>query len=190
MCFYITATLPKITKLEEFRNIFNNYNMAFTPITNEVVQSQLRMGDMYLRATKTYCDCDTILGSLNKLKDYQTLLNSKKVKTLRKKKWTDEQIDKWIKEKLKNREIKVGRKFSQMERDEEIKRWMDFLHSLLDPKIVSRIGLLKHWYNKGLQNEEIIIKRTERVEVNDISPELLLNLEEDVLYEFFLSYGF
>ena len=77
-----------------------------------------------------------------------------------------------------------------MERDEEIKRWMEFLHSLLDPKIVSRIGLLKHWYNKGLQNEEIIIKRTERVEVNDISPELLLNLEEDVLYEFFLSYGF
>jgi len=130
------------------------------------------------------------LGSLNKLKEYQTLLNSKKVKTLRKKKWTEEEIDKWIKEKLKKREVKVGRSINPMERDGKIKRWMDFLHSLLDTKNVNRIGLLKHWYNKRLQNEEIIIKRTERVDVNEISPEFLLNLEEDVLYEFFPSYGF
>ena len=190
MCFYVTATLPKIIKLEELRNIFNNYNMAFNPIQNKVVQSQLRKGDMYLRATKAYCDCDTILGSLNKLKDYQTLLNSKKVKTLRKNKWTEEEIDKWIKEKLKKRELKVGRKFSPMERDKKIKRWMDFLHSLLDTKMVARIGLLKHWYNKGLQNEDIIIKRIERVDVNEISSKSLLNLEEDVLYEFFPSYVF
>ena len=42
MCFYITATLPKNTKLEELRNVFNKYNMAFSPLKNANVSYQLR----------------------------------------------------------------------------------------------------------------------------------------------------
>ena len=74
MCFYITATLPNGTDLPSLKGIFNKFDMAFTPIRNDIVQSQLRPGEMYFRATKDYCDCDTVIGSLNTLKDYQTLL--------------------------------------------------------------------------------------------------------------------
>lgn len=55
-------------------------------LKNANVSYQLRPEELYFRATKDYCDCDTILGSLNRLNEYQTLLNSKKVKALRKKK--------------------------------------------------------------------------------------------------------
>lgn len=191
MCFYITATLPKDVDLEQFKDIFNEYNMAFNPIENDNIQSQLRTGELYFRATKDYCDCDTILGSLNKLQKYQNLLNSQKVRTLKKKKWTDEEIDKWIKEKLqKEASSTIGKKVTPMEIDEKIKRWLDFVRSLLDDKKASRIGLLKHWYDKGLQTEEITLTRTEKINIDKISPEFLLNLEEDVLYEFFPTYSF
>lgn len=187
MCFYITATLPKDAKLEELQGIFNVYNMAFSPIKNESIQSLLRPGELYFRATKEYCDCDTILGSLNKVKEYQNLLNSKKVKTLRKKNWTEQEIDNWIKEKLEKKDDKTKRKLNLLERDNEIKRWNNFIHSLLDTKKVSRVGFMKHWYSKGLQSENVTIKKTERIKVNEITSEFLLNLEEDVLYEFFPS---
>lgn len=191
MCFYITATLPKDVDLEQFKDIFNEYNMAFNPIENDNIQSQLRTGELYFRATKDYCDCDTILGSLNKLQKYQNLLNSQKVRTLKKKKWTDEEIDKWIKEKLqKEASSTIGKKVTPMEIDEKIKRWLDFVRSLLDDKKASRIGLLKHWYDKALQTEEITLTRTEKINIDKISPEFLLNLEEDVLYEFLPTYSF
>lgn len=77
-----------------------------------------------------------------------------------------------------------------MEIDEKIKRWLDFLRSLLDDKKASRIGLLKHWYDKGLQTEEITLTRTEKINIDKITPEFLLNLEEDVLYEFLPTYSF
>jgi len=191
MCFYITATLPKDVDLEELKAIFNEYNMAFNPIENDNIQSQLRTGELYFRATKDYCDCGTVLGSLNNLQEYQNLLKSQKVRTLKKKKWTDEEIDKWIKEKLhKEGSSTIGKKLTPMEIDEKIKRWLDFLRSLLDNKKASRIGLLKHWYDKGLQTEEITLTRTEKINIDKITPEFLLNLEEDVLYEFFPTYSF
>ena len=191
MCFYITATLPKDVDLEELKDIFNEYNMAFDPIENDNIKSQLRTGELYFRATKDYCDCGTVLGSLNNLQEYQNLLKSQKVRTLKKKKWTDEEIDKWIKEKLqKEGSSTIGKKLTPMEIDEKIKRWLDFVRSLLDDKKASRIELLKHWYDKGLQTEEVTLTRTEKINIDKITPEFLLNLEEDVLYEFFPTYSF
>jgi len=191
MCFYITATLPKDVDLEQLKDIFNEYNMAFNPIENDNIQSQLRTGELYFRATKDYCDCGTVLGSKSNLQEYKNLLNSQKVRTLKKKKWTDEEIDKWIKEKLQKKGTStIGKKLTPMEIDKETERWLDFLRSLLDNKKASRIGLLKHWYEKGLQTEEITLTRTEKINIDKISPEFLLNLEEDVLYEFLPTYSF
>jgi hypothetical protein len=85
MCFYITATLPKGTQISKLRNILDEYELEFSQIDNSMLISQLRSGELYLRATKSYCDCDTVLGSLNSLQDFQNLSKSKKVKNLRKK---------------------------------------------------------------------------------------------------------
>ncbi|TFG16908.1 MAG: hypothetical protein EU533_08665 [Promethearchaeota archaeon] len=191
MCFYITSTLPKDVDLEELKDIFNQFNMAFIPIQNQNIQSQLHAGELYFRATKNYCDCDTVLGSLNNLQEYQNLRNSQKVRSLKKKKWTDEQIDEWIKEKLqKEGSSTLGKKLTSMEIDKETKKWLNFLRSILNNKKVSRIGLLKHWYDKDLQTEEINLTRTEIKPIDKITPEFLLNLEEDVLYEFLPTYSF
>ncbi|MFX1445125.1 MAG: hypothetical protein ACFFHV_17055, partial [Promethearchaeota archaeon] len=84
----------------------------------------------------------------------------------------------------------IGKKLTPMEREKEITRWLDFLNSILNNKKVSRIGLLKHWYDKDLQTEVITLARTEKIYIDKITPEFLLNLEEDVLYEFLPAYSF
>ncbi|MFX1344919.1 MAG: hypothetical protein ACFFAI_07405 [Promethearchaeota archaeon] len=190
MCFYITATLPKGTKIDSFRKILNMYQMEFSKIYNPFIESQLRPNELYFRATKDYCDCDTVLGSLNKLQDFQTLYNSKKVKTLKKKNWSEEDINKWVDQKLKTKNKKTGKKLTPIELKEQTDRWINFLHDLLDNKIVPRVGILKHWYNRGLKNEKIDIKITKKISINEITQEYLLNLEEDVLYEFLPVYDF
>jgi len=73
-----------------------------------------------------------------------------------------------------------------MERENEITKWLNFFHEIVNLESISRVGLLKHWYNFTLENEKIILKRIEKVDLNDINKEFLLYLEEDVLYEFFI----
>jgi hypothetical protein len=50
------------------------------------------------------------------------------------------------------------------------------------------VGILKHWYTKGLTDEYFKLKKTERISVNELTNEFLLHLEEDVLYEFLPVY--
>ncbi|MFW9881264.1 MAG: hypothetical protein ACFFG0_50005 [Candidatus Thorarchaeota archaeon] len=190
MCFYITATLPKGTKIDNLRKILNNYEMNFSKIHNPFIESQLRPGELYFRATKDYCDCDTVLGSLSKLQDFQTLYNSKKVKTLKKKNWSKEEITKWIDQKLIAKNIKTGKKLTPIEIKQQTDRWINFLHDLLDHKAVSRVGILKHWYSKRLEKEKLQIKEIRKIFINKITPDYLLNLDEDILYEFLEIYNF
>lgn len=190
MCFYITTTLPKDTDIESIRAIFDRYNMAYIPISNNHLSSQLRPDELYFRATKEYCDCDTSLGTLNRSREYQKLMNSKKVKTLRKKKWTESEIDEWIRNKLQKKPSHSKHSMTERERQLDIERWSNFIMDIINSKEVSRIGILKHWYRYGLQEEEITLIRREKLYVDEIKSEFLLNLEENVLYEFFPRYEY
>ncbi len=184
LCYYITATLPNEVNLEELKSYFDKFDMDFSPINNDNVKSQLKPNELYLRATKNYCDCDTVLGSQNRSQEYKKLLKSKKIRTLKNKKWSEEQIHNWIKNKISSKQHKTALRKTPMEIYQEIDNWMNFLHTLLNMAKIKRIGLLKHWYRAGLISEEIIIKKTESIKSKEITPDLLLNLEEDVLYEF------
>ncbi|NVM36659.1 MAG: hypothetical protein HWN81_13775 [Candidatus Lokiarchaeota archaeon] len=185
MCFYITSALPNDTNIESIRTIIDQYNMAFSPINNINLSSQIRPGELYYRATKDYCDCDTSLGILNREREYQKLLNSKKVKTLKKKKWTVGEINDWIRNKLQKKPIHSKGSITEHERQLDIERWINFIIKIIKSKKVSRIGILKHWYKYGLQDEDFTLKRTVKLHIDEVKPELLLDLEEDVLYEFF-----
>ncbi|MFW9820489.1 MAG: hypothetical protein ACFFE5_12830 [Candidatus Thorarchaeota archaeon] len=188
MCYYITATLPKETNLLKLKPIFDQFNMDFTSIKNESVEAQIRPGELYFRATKQYCDCDTILGSRTNPQEYERLFKSKKVKTLRKNRWSEEQIEEWIMKKIAIKPHKKDLKKTSHEIEEELNNWINFVKNIL--KNNKRIGLLKHWYKSSLDNEEIQLKNTERINLKDLNAEKLLKLEEDVLYEFFPIYHF
>jgi hypothetical protein len=189
MCFYLTATLPKETNLEKLRKFFDEFEMAFIPIQNNFIEPQLRKGDLYFRATKSYCDCDTVIGSLNRQKEFQNLLNSKKVKTLRKKKWTDEEIHNWIIQKIQKNPKEIGRNLSPLEKKNKVGKWTNFVRELLKNPDIPRVGILKHWYQKGLEDEEISLKDVKKIDMAKITSDFLLNIEEDVLYEFYIPYG-
>ncbi len=190
LCYYITATLPDKVNLGELKAIFDKFDIDFSLINNSNLKSQLRPNELYLRATKSYCDCDTVLGSQNRSQEYEKIIKSKKVKTLKKKKWSEEQIHKWIMNKIKFKQHKTALGKIPAEIDQEIDKWINFMSTLLNTGKIKRIGILKHWYRAGLENEEFLIKNTKRVNFKEINTDLLLNLEVDVLYEFLTTHAF
>jgi len=184
MCYYITATLPKNTRLDSLKPILEKFDMDFSLLKNTNITSQLRQEEIYLRATKSYCDCNTTLGSQSITPEYNKLLKSQKVRGLRKKRWTDEQIHLWILEKINNKKPKGHDNLTPIEKESEINNWINFLTALLGKNKLTRVGILKHWYSKSLSNEDFLIKNIERISVKKLNSNILLNLEDDVLYEF------
>jgi hypothetical protein len=91
---------------------------------------------------------------------------------------------------LKAKQDNKKSKHTLTEESLKLGAWMKFFHTLLENKIVSRVGILKHWYTKGLTDEYFKLKKTERISVNELTNEFLLHLEEDVLYEFLPVYQF
>ncbi len=184
MCYYITAILPKNTNKGAFEQIFNKFEMAFTPINNPNIKSQLH-GEKYFRATKAYCDCDTVLGILSTSQRQAALMDSKKVKKLRKKGWTEEEIENWAKDKIAKKKKKVRKNLWPEMINKLANRWIDFIREMFNTGKISHLGFLKHWYSGGLESEEIVLKETQKVNIQDISVDLLTHLDEDVLYDFF-----
>lgn len=47
MCYYIMATLPKGTKLKALMPVFASYEMIFSPVNNEHIQSATIRGIVF-----------------------------------------------------------------------------------------------------------------------------------------------
>ena len=187
MCFFLSAILPKETKMEAIRPIIETYKMGFSPVNNGSIESQLKSGDIFLRATRKtiYCDCDTVIGCESTGTAKRTLMESKKVKKLKKKGWNLTQIDEWIEDRIKTKKSTKGKKWWPELQRKKADEWINFLNELLEVKSVSRVGLLKHWYQGNLDSEEIKIRETKRLDLNQALFDDLLKMDEDVLYEFY-----
>ena len=77
MCYHLTASLPKGTNMEALRPVIEEYDMAFQPLSNESVASQLERGASYFIATKGHCDCGTVLGYQSTGHIAESIKNSK-----------------------------------------------------------------------------------------------------------------
>ncbi|MFB0562055.1 MAG: hypothetical protein ACETWM_12700 [Candidatus Lokiarchaeia archaeon] len=141
--------------------------MDFLPKDCSEELLEKRKGDVCFRPIERHCDCDTTLGILSRRGG---VLNKKDIKRLKKRnpKMDEEMIARIAKQRMQ-----------ELESAPETVQWFDFLQELLSSGEVFHIGLLIHW---GWIPP--VIKETRKVRKEDITKELLLNMEQDVLYEF------
>jgi hypothetical protein len=181
MCHYITATLPVETDVIKFNSYVKPYGMYFSTIDNRSIKEQLNSGDLYGRINNNYCDCGTILGSQY---DNTPRIDKKEIDELKKKNWSESKINRWVESKKfeiekEERKQRLSKEVSKKDGN----NWTNFLNSILTDKITSRIGILFHWYH-GPLSERIILKDIQYITSEKISIDLLLTMNEDILYIF------
>ncbi|NHI94104.1 MAG: hypothetical protein EAX96_16560 [Candidatus Lokiarchaeota archaeon] len=183
MCFYISAILPRETKIKDIQPIIEKYKMGFSFIDNKSIMGQIKQGELHVRATRNYCDCDSVLGSNSTGTRKKLLMESKKVKKLKQNGWSAEQIDEWLEDKIKKTKQTKGKKWWPELQRKLANEWIQFLNELINS--VSKIGLFKHWYEDNLEDETITIRETKRVNLNQDIYDTLLKMDEDIVYEFY-----
>jgi hypothetical protein len=106
---------------------------------------------------------------------------AQKLKRFRKKGWSEPKIETWLKEwERKTRNIKTHAEQFPVSAE----RWVAFVIGTLNSGQVESVGLLLHWYSGALDTERIDLKRTEKFGARKVDEDVLLNIEQDVLYLF------
>jgi len=62
--------------------------------------------------------------------------------------------------------------------------WVQLLRALAGLSADGRVWMLLHSYSGDLNQEHVRLHRRQTVQIADATPELILCVEEDVLYEF------
>jgi hypothetical protein len=185
MCHFITATLPQTIERKSVRAIFKSHGLAFKVITNPHVQAQIDPEDLYILTTTGNCDCGTILGSLSRGGEAGTGNYKTQIKKLRKQGWSEAKIQRWVSEKEQLQEKQERENAILAAQGEaEASRWLDFIRVLLTSGLTPRVGLLLHTYQGGIESERLEISQTAELQLAYLTPEFLMSIEEDVLYEF------
>jgi len=104
-----------------------------------------------------------------------------KQKQYRKKGWDEEKIERAIAE-LQAKHDRHNESFNERQ-IVAAQRWIDFIHDLLALELIRHVGLLVHFYNHPIDSERFDV-RQESISTTSLSPEGMMNLQEDVIYMF------
>jgi len=184
MCHFITAISSGNINVESINKIGKDFELEFENCENDFIQSQLKANEHYIAKVSKYCDCGTLLGSLNKKKTNNLQRVEKtELEKLKKKGWSDSKIERFIADKNKNTQKYAFSFEQQRERAvENIKEWTDFISRLFAETSIETFGLLLHWYSGSVENERIKINNREIISAIDLTGMNLLEMDEDNLY--------
>lgn len=184
VCYYITGLLGARGNAVQVQRIAETFHIRWEPIENSSIKRQLAAGESYYYTTWSTCDCMTSLGS-GRNDPGLPRNHDRKVAQLRKQGWSAAKIDRWI----ADREVVATRKrLAKAEQaalpGPDAQRWAELFTTVLTSKAATSIGLLLHWYKRGVENERFDNLKAQSLTKDELSPEFLGKIEEDVLYRF------
>jgi len=107
------------------------------------------------------------------------------LKKFRKQGWSESKIARWIQQKENTKEKHLREDEARFKGSTgELNQWVGLITNVLKSGYAARLGLLLHMYHGGIESERIGILQRKKVKLGDLSPELLMRVKEDVLYEF------
>ncbi len=185
MCHYISGIIKSDFDLGKLNSISREHWISYSVCNNNFVIGQLREDETYLVKQTKICDCGTELGSLNKLNEIKDQrIERREIDKLISKGWSDSKINRWKIDRTKSI-LKEKIKYEGYLNIEhtDIERWINFFNNLFKNTDIKYFGILLHFYKGGIESERIKIKNREKICIHSLSDKLLLEMDEDTIYE-------
>jgi hypothetical protein len=197
MCYFIINLLPKNTDLEKIELIYEKYKIDFgTLYYEEEIFEKIPKYDSYYAGLHFHCDCGTSFGEAY----------SEEYKELSRNGLLDKKLAELI-----DLGSKIDENYDyEKEFWGDIPLWIGFIRESLNSEIVSSIGIILHWEGNQIVYDEIKPANTrwdriklslkgrpfhyevlpldpkeiKKVTLNNLSEDILLHIEPEVLYIF------
>ncbi len=189
MCQFITATGGRIRDDHALRQLAKRSLLKWVPIDNPSVSSGLLLPDEhYFSTCRKMCDCGTELGCRAGAAQRALSVETdepRDIKKFRKRGWSEARIARWLEETRASRERSRERNFRHTHGPwPEIDRWIEFIQAVIENRTADWVGIFVHSYHGGVETEKLPIQPARWVSRSELTPEFLMEIEEDVLYRF------
>ena len=188
MCTFITAWVYENSSQEKLKEILSANGFDFQEYPDSPIKSKKGV-PIYFRPTKGLCDCGTELDSVNNFADVADKAN-KKIADLRKKKWSETKINRWLKEHQLSEQKMLKSKEEREKLDSykvKNKDWLKLFNAILENNEFKVFGLLFHEYYGDQSIEDFALKAKVHFNLKQIGESHLDKLEPDVPYEISIS---
>ncbi len=176
MCQFNLAIVDSDSDDLKLKEIFEQHGLYFSLIKNSNLDKYIGSDLKAIFTTRSSCDCGSVIG-------YDSIDNSskrdieKEINKLKRKKWSDSKIKRYLENKEKNELKKQSEKSETL--GEELKKWSDTINDCIDSSISKRFGILTHFYSGALEEEKFDNVEILKSKLNDFKPESLRKLEFD-----------
>lgn len=152
--------------------------MGFTALSNGPVKAQIPEDDQYLLATKSYCDCGTALGGNYEPRPPKDLHRERR--RHESEGWSATKLKSWEEQKRAAEQSRIQPRLEELKQD--LRRWNEFLHEIVRPGRLPRLGLILHYYSGRLDSEDFALGKA-TVNIDEVDETFLREFREDVLYD-------
>ena len=176
MCQFNLLIIDKESEGENLENLLIENGFGFRELNNKSLQSQIGNSRKIILTTKGHCDCGSILG-LNHQDSNSRIDIKKEKKKLRKKKWSESKIERYLSAKLKeqNKREEAG----ELGNESEENNWIRISQILRNRK--TRFGVLFRQFGGLIEDETIKIEKTNQIPIELLSKGELRNFKENQL---------
>jgi hypothetical protein len=184
MCHFITAVIDRKAGLDRLNQLGRDNGITFNVCDNDYIKAQLKPSEAYIVKNCRYCSCGTRLGLAKRAQSGDLRIEKREIEKLQRKGWSEHKIRRWVADREKNIE-KAKNQFENLTQGKysDIENWLMYINGTLSDGAFSHIGLILHWYEHGPENEKVMIKERKFIKIGDLTAQLLLNINEDVIYD-------
>ena len=185
MCHFISGVIDGQTSIDDLNKAGQGHNITFNRCDNDFVIKQLKSSETYIVKNSKVCDCGTELGLLTRMNSPEVFrVEKSEIEKLIKKGWSESKINRWTEDRKKDLEKKRKIYNNMASRQHtDVENWVAYIKKLFESTTINHFGLLLHWYKGGLENERIELKERKRLKVTEINEDILLKMNEDVIYD-------
>lgn len=176
MCQFNLVVLDKETVSENLEELFIENGFGYRELNNNSLQAQIGSSKQIILTTKGHCDCGSILG-INDQASNRGIDIKKEKKKLRKKKWSESKIERYLSDKLKEQNKK--REESELGNEAEETNWVNLSRVLRNQ--MSKFGILYHQFSGLIEDEEFEIEQINQISMTLLNAGEMRNFKEDQL---------
>ncbi len=176
MCQFNLVILDKETVSENLEELFIENGFGYRELNNNSLQAQIGNSKQIILTTKGHCDCGPILG-INDQVSNRGIDITKEKKKLRKKKWSESKIERYLSDKLKEQNKK--REESELGNEAEETNWVNLSRVLRNQ--MSKFGILYQQFSGLIEDEEFEIEQINQISMTLLNAGEMRNFKEDQL---------
>ncbi len=150
MCQFNLAIVDLETDDLKLKEIFEQNGLHYMPIRIKDLEKHIGFDYKVIFTTKGHCDCGSGIGYDSKDNSTRREIE-KEIKKLKLKKWSDNKINQYLKNKEKSEKQKQANELLQT--TEEIDRWINTINDCFATTKIKRFGVLTHFYSGVIEVE-------------------------------------